>query len=254
MSPTLASGRPFWFALEASARRTGFFTLELELESASGTERLSAGYARVRRAAGEHELPVYCTDAGTASDMLRALHGVPVSTLRLDFSQPDARDRLALYRERGFRIVPSIDATVHEDPVGHITEIAGEACNDFAHWEVYTGGSVRLLARISSALRSVGCTQPLVARTMNVEEFDAMMMDGLGDVARAVSVSPNGKSGWTVSAIHRIAERAGFEDWTLYITLDESDGDAGAGHLTKRVFGRVGARVCQGRLSGHRDF
>jgi LysM repeat protein len=231
----LSAGRPYWFALKDIPQRTGYFTLRATLAAPGGEQVLSAPFSRIRRAAGEHHLPLFGVDAGDAPETLRALKGIPLRTLRVDMTQPDAMDRARMYLREGFQIVPYIDATAVPNPAEHVTALAAELCSGVARWEVYAGESVPTLSAISQALRAAGCATPLTVAARDVAQFDTMMKKGLGNVVRSVAVSANGQAGWTVEAVHRMAEHSGFEDWTLYAVLENGTEDSGSS-LLKQIF------------------
>ncbi|MBI1319908.1 MAG: LysM peptidoglycan-binding domain-containing protein [Candidatus Hydrogenedens sp.] len=233
---SFAAGRPYWFALKNLPERTGFFSLQVSIDVPEGAQELRQTFSRVRRTAGEYHLPLFGVQAGDSPEVLRALKGIPLSTLRVDMTQEGALERAKRYLDAGFQIVPYVDATAVPDPAEHVAQLAAELCDGVARWEVYAGDSVPVLASIIQALRTAGCATPLTMAARDVDQFDAMMKKGLGNVVRSVAVSANGQAGWTVEAVHRMAEHAGFEDWTLYAMLDATAESGDQPSLLKSIF------------------
>lgn len=233
----LREGKESWLALPKVPEGEGFFQIELTLDANGESKTLRGGFARIRRSTGEHSLPVFAYGENADPKALRALQSAPVPAVRIDLLAEGADAKAATLRKQGFKLVPYLDARATTDPTAVVRATAEAWCDAVLRWDIAAGTSVALIEDIVETLRTTKCAAPVVAVVDNIDSFKTLIEKGLGKVVRSVVVEVRENGEWTVSAVQRIAEQAGFEQWDVYAMLAPPEPGAEEQHfLTKRIF------------------
>lgn len=234
---SLKAGKESWHALPQVPAGEGFFQLDLSLEVAGERKNLHGGFARIRRSTGDNALPVFAYGDNGDARTLRALRSAPVPAIRIDLLDPDLEARATALRKQGFKLVPYLDARATPAAAETARKAAEAWCDAVLRWDVAAGTSVSLIQEVAEAVRTTKCPAPVVAVVDNIDAFKTLIEQGLGNVVRSVVVEVKENGEWTVSAVQRIAEQAGFEQWDVYAMLAPPEpGAEEQRYLTKRIF------------------
>ncbi|MFM1918809.1 MAG: hypothetical protein RLZZ303_443 [Candidatus Hydrogenedentota bacterium] len=234
---SLKAGKESWHALPQVPAGEGFFQLDLSLEAAGESKNLHGGFARIRRSTGENALPVFAYGDNGDARALRALRSAPVPAIRIDLLDPELEARATALRKQGFKLVPYLDARATPAAAETARKAAEAWCDAVLRWDVAAGTSVSLIQEVAEAVRTTKCPAPVVAVVDNIDTFKTLIEQGLGNVVRSVVVEVKDNGEWTVSAVQRIAEQAGFEQWDVYAMLAPPEpGAEEQRFLTKRIF------------------
>ncbi len=211
-----ANGR-HWQALKELPVDCGFYTAHITATSGGATTEKTAHFCRMDRAASSGVLPAYAQADTEDANVYLALGAAGIKTLRFDAAWPNIEARLKEALADKFSAVVFIDCGSVPDPVALAGQLAHTFASGIVRWEIDPKGKIEILGAISETLAQAGSVAPVAITVASTAEFQSLMEQQAGRFARECVIVSETPGPEDISALRRIAERAGYEGWGIHV-------------------------------------
>jgi LysM repeat protein len=244
---SVPAGRMRWCLIDPFPKERGAYRLHLQLKTATETVEKSTEVCRIDRitADGAQPLPLpFCASLVHSNPQIfRALHAVGISEVRLDAALPDLDQQLDATVDAGFKVVLYIDTEKTPQSDDLAERVAAAHAANILRWEVMAHENYDALDTVVEAVRRAGSKAPIALCIDQPDALARWLSRPEAPSMRETVLLQDAPSREAVQAVHRIAERAGFENWTVHVSgrgVAQDQPPSGAAFL-QHCFGNLAA-------------
>lgn len=225
----LRARAPRWEALRDLATERGRYRLRCVI-SAHGEIRETEGtFCRIDRPTTPSALPFYLHTDGLETDLVEALRGIPVTTLRLDANLPNPQDRATQAANAGFAVVMALDLSKPSLDEVTVEALAKAAGKRIMLWELSARDNPDRFTRFARALRRGAPHARLAARVSSPKELTSLFQHGAGPFFETVVTALASEDSMALDEFRWAAERAGYEGLAFHAAHGPRRAEAAAG-------------------------
>ncbi len=208
----------FWLPLNGAPRDKGLYRAHVTLDAGGAPVELDRAFCRIERPR-RGPRPSVCVRLKTPDRAsLLAYRGIPIRAVELDAAAPDATESAELAESQDYRVSLSARLADLGDAETTLESMAKTLGERAAAWSLDADGDPGAFDAAVNAIRRGGSRAPIAVTVDDAAALEPYLANGSARNIAAATLAGHEAVGESLTQVHRVAEEAGYEGFSVYVS------------------------------------